>query len=117
MAKAFEQKGNTSADKNNSVKTAEGKGLEEEWQGDFVFHMRKEQDEDSDLESEDMFGFVQELEEDGIEMHDRKSLTSRQAAEITQMQVLTLRDFKTKVDQTTRLILRRIIVARGKWKR
>lgn len=32
MAKAFEQKGNTSADKNNSVKTAEGKGLEEEWQ-------------------------------------------------------------------------------------
>lgn len=78
--------------------------------------MRKEQDEDSDLESEDMFGFVQELEEDGIEMHDRKSLTSRQAAEITQMQVLTMRDFKTKVDQTTRLILRRFIVARGKWK-
>ena len=38
--------------------------------------MRKEQDEDSAFESEDMFGFVQELEEDGIEMHDRKSLTS-----------------------------------------
>ena len=58
MARAFESKGKTIRENNNSVKAEKGRELHEDWKGDFVFYMRDLQEEDSDPESEDMFRFV-----------------------------------------------------------